>query len=547
MTTFSEDIAVVQSISAVPTILDVVCRITGMGFAAVARVTEDRWIACSVLDHINFGLKPGGELKVETTICHEIRETRKPVIIDHVDCDVVYRNHHTPRQYGFQSYISMPIFLPGGSFFGTLCAIDPKPRRLNTPEIIGMFEVFAELIAQHIDASERLAKSESRLSIEREISELREQFIGVLGHDLRNPLSAISMGARLLKESTLDEEQARTVEMMIRSVSRMSDLIDDALDFARGRLGGGITLDARSNESVEPLLKHVIEEVRTNWSDREIEVHFDLKETIRHDRKRIAQLFTNLLSNAMAHGKEDKPVKVIAVSKAGEFELSVSNAADPIPPAVMKKLFEPFSRGGAGNYQQGLGLGLYIASQIAKSHGGTLSGISTVEETRFTFTMPSDGSSSAAAVHEKGARIEKSGAVSSEKETSLTLPIAAPGVRILLIEDHADTLRSLTHLLTRRGHSVTPAQSGAEAREQFERDSFDLIVSDLALPDCSGSELIAELLALRSTPAIALSGYGTESDIQSAKTAGFSEHLTKPIDLEKLMEAVNRLAKKVVS
>lgn len=389
MDSFQKDIDLIHGISAVPTILDVVCRTTGMGFAAVARVTEGRWIACSVLDNIHFGLKPGGELKVETTICHEIRQERKAVVIDHVDEDEVYACHHTPRMYGFQSYISMPIFLSSGEFFGTLCAIDPKPAPLKRPEVIGMFTLFAGLIGSHIDVAEKLAKSESHLMAEREVSELREQFIGVLGHDLRSPLEAISMSAALMREGPLNEDQELAVEMTERSVHRMSDLIHDALDFTRGRLGGGITLESRSDRPVEPVLRQVIGEIRTIWPQRQVVTHFDLRESIHYDRKRIAQLFTNLLSNAMTHGKADKPVTVSVASHGGTFELSVANAADPIPPAVQARLFEPFKRGNAGNYQQGLGLGLYIASEIAKSHGGTLSMVSTEEETRFTFRMES--------------------------------------------------------------------------------------------------------------------------------------------------------------
>src|ERR1700734_3878203 len=183
---FQTDIESVRRIKAVPTILDVVCRTTGMRFAAVARVTEDRWVACSVLDEIDFGLKPGGELQVETTICHQIRQCREAVVINHVAEDEVWRQHPTPAMYGFQSYISMPIILADGTFFGTLCAIDPRPARVNTPEIIGMFRLFAELIAIHLDATDRVAASEARLLSERETSELREQFIAVLGHDLRN-------------------------------------------------------------------------------------------------------------------------------------------------------------------------------------------------------------------------------------------------------------------------------------------------------------------------------------------------------------------------
>jgi signal transduction histidine kinase len=387
---FSADIDLVNRIPAVPTILDVICRTTGMGFAAVARVTEDRWIACSVLDKIEFGLKPGGELKVESTICHEIRQTKQAVVIDHVACDEIYREHHTPRQYGFQSYISMPIVLSDGSFFGTLCAIDPKPGRVNTPEILGMFKLFAELIAFHLEASDELAHSHSRLLAAREAAELREQFIGVLGHDLRTPLGAIGMGITLLKEDPLTPDQTDAVGMLERSVGRMSDLINDTLDFTRGRLGGGITLESRSDLPMEPILQEVISEVRANHPGRKLETHFALEERIHFDQRRMAQLFTNLLSNAMTHGKPSHPVTVRAVSRGGKFELSVANAADPIPPVVLERLFEPFSRGGAKNYQQGLGLGLYIASQIAKSHGGTLGVVSTAEETRFTFTMPSE-------------------------------------------------------------------------------------------------------------------------------------------------------------
>src|SRR5277367_6780324 len=134
--TFERDIAAVASIKAIPIILDLVCRTTGMRFAAVARVTEDRWIACSVRDDLGFGLKPGGELKVETTLCHEIRQSGKAVIIDHVAEDAVYASHHTPQIYGLQSYISVPLRRADGSFFGTLCAIDPAPHVLNTPETI---------------------------------------------------------------------------------------------------------------------------------------------------------------------------------------------------------------------------------------------------------------------------------------------------------------------------------------------------------------------------------------------------------------------------
>src|ERR1700722_19211572 len=230
---FQSDIDAIEPIAAVPMILNVVCRVTGMGFAAVARVTEHRWVCLAVNDEINFGLKPGGELKVETTICHEVRDAREAVIIDHAAQDAVYCGHPTPEMYGFQSYISMPIFLKDGSFFGTLCAIDPKPAKLKNATVIGMFKLFAELIAFHLDAGKQLAAAEANLLDARTAAELHEQFVAVLGHDLRNPLAAIGAGTQLLQKTPLNEKARSIIAMMDKSVVRMSALIGDVLDLAR--------------------------------------------------------------------------------------------------------------------------------------------------------------------------------------------------------------------------------------------------------------------------------------------------------------------------
>jgi signal transduction histidine kinase len=387
----SKDVALINKIEPVPTILDVIRRTTGMGFVAIARVTDEHWVACSVLDNIDFGLKPGGELQLETTICHEIRQSREPVVIDHVAEDKTFYNHHTPRKYGFQSYISMPIILADGRFFGTLCAIDPKPAHLNTPQVTGMFKLFAELIAHHIGAAEKLRQTESRLLAEQEVSELREVFIGVLGHDLRTPLNAVSLSAQMLLENGLNPEDLKMVNQIQDSVSNMADLINDTLDFARGRLGGGINLEVVPAASVEPIVNRVVEEARVVWPNREIVTLIELRSNFQFDGTRLAQLFTNLLANALTHGKPGTPVVVRAKSDHDKFEFSVSNASDPIPADLMQRLFEPFSRGGTSENKPGIGLGLYIASQIAKSHGGILSVSSTCEETRFTFTMSSGG------------------------------------------------------------------------------------------------------------------------------------------------------------
>lgn len=145
-----EEVIRLSSDASVRAILADICDTTAMGFAAVARVTDRRWVACQVLDRIEFGLEPGDELELKTTICSEIRESHRGVVIDNVGADPTWRTHHTPALYGFQSYVSFPILLADGSVWGTLCAIDPEPRAVRAPEIVAMFEDFAAKIAARL-------------------------------------------------------------------------------------------------------------------------------------------------------------------------------------------------------------------------------------------------------------------------------------------------------------------------------------------------------------------------------------------------------------
>lgn len=135
-------------------ILAEVSRVTHTGFVAVARVTEDRWVACQVSDEIQFGLKPGDELEIETTICNEIRKCGEAVVIDHVDADPQWRTHPTPAMYGFQSYASFPIFLTDGRFYGTLCALDPEPRALSARTMVAVTEKYARRLGEILSVGE---------------------------------------------------------------------------------------------------------------------------------------------------------------------------------------------------------------------------------------------------------------------------------------------------------------------------------------------------------------------------------------------------------
>lgn len=388
------EVDAVQQIGAVPKILDVVGRMTDMGFVAIARVTSRQWVCCAVRDNINFGLAEGGELKLETTICNEIRQHGNIVVIDDVQTDGAFCNHPTPAMYGFRSYISAPIILHDGTVWGTLCAIDPKPRGLSKPEILGTFQLLSELIGMQLDLNKSLEQSQAELRTsqadlldERRTAELREQFIGVLGHDLRNPLASIDAGMRGLLRSPDAPGAPEIILAVQKAVLRMAALVDNIMDFARGRLGGGLTIKRDATQPLTPVLEQVITELKSVWPNVTIEASIDIAEPVDCDRSRMGQLFSNLLGNAITYGDQEKPICVSARTIDGAFELSVANHGAPISDKAMDSLFEPYTRGDRPS-EHGLGLGLYIASQIAKAHGGTLKASSNKEETSFVLAIP---------------------------------------------------------------------------------------------------------------------------------------------------------------
>jgi sigma-B regulation protein RsbU (phosphoserine phosphatase) len=237
------------------------------------------------------------------------------------------------------------------------------------------------------DLQGREAVAVQRLQDEKATAYLREQFIAILGHDLRNPLASIVGAARLLRREVQSDKAVNVIRLMESSVDRMAGLIDDVMDFARGRLGSGIDLH-RQVAALEPVLRQVVEELEASEPSRIIRCEFVLPEPISFDPGRIAQLVSNLLANALTHGDPKQPIDLRAAIGDGQLELWVANAGDPIPPGAMARLFQPFFRGEVRASQQGLGLGLHIASEIARAHGGVLEVRSDAVETRFTLRMP---------------------------------------------------------------------------------------------------------------------------------------------------------------
>lgn len=312
---------------------------------------------------------------------------------------IFYETHFAPllRMQGFFNEVALDLVTADGRKLPVLA--NAMERRAEDGALlftrVTMFQAAErrryerDLVDARAAADAAGATIKSKLAFEQQTAELREEFIAVLGHDLRNPLASIAAAARMLRKEKQTDRAIKVLDLMQGSVVRMSALIDNVLDFARGRLGGGITLDRRA-EHLEPLLRQVIEELRFSHLDRAIEVTIEFDGPINCDSGRIGQLVSNLLGNALTHGTPDEPVRLSAATVDGRLELWIANGGAPISTDAMTRLFQPFFTGEAGTGQRGLGLGLHIASEIARAHGGTITVSSDDKETRFTFVMPLD-------------------------------------------------------------------------------------------------------------------------------------------------------------
>ncbi len=323
---------------------------------------------------------------------------------------IFYETHFAPllRMQGFFNEVALDLIKNDGEPFPVLVNAAERRDAEGKPQFIRLtvfnatdrrryerellkardeLKVLAETLEKRVaEAVAEQFRSDIALTTHRADANLREQFIAVLGHDLRNPLASISAGIQLIQRSKLDERTGAVVIRMQKSAMRMASLIDNVLDFARGRLGGGIALTL-SSQPIEPALQQVVDELQSTHPETMIKTELALTKPVVVDPVRIAQVLSNLLGNALTYGSTAQPVTVIAKTEE-QFELAVCNSGDPIPAEAMERLFHPFSRGEVRPSKQGLGLGLYIASEIAKAHGGTIDVTSTPELTCFTVRIP---------------------------------------------------------------------------------------------------------------------------------------------------------------
>ena len=434
-----KDVSAIAQIPIIENLLDVVCRTTGMGFAAIARVTEDRWIACSVHDTISFGMVPGDELAIKTTICNEIRQREAAVVINNVSEDPHYHDHHTPAMYGFKSYISVPIVRKDGRFFGTLCAIDPAPHDLDIPEVRGMFDLFADLIAFHLYAAEQVDEVESTLVSERKVhrqqhedqqvftKELEKKvaertkalktaneelekmnkdlqsFAYISSHDLQEPLRKIQTFAAMIEDKEFDslsDKGKHYLKRMRNAADRMQNLIRDLLTYSHTGLDRRKFEDTDLNDLVELVKEDLEEEILMSGA---VITSSELC-SVSVIRFQFQQLLQNLISNSLKFAHPDRPLK-IDISGSIVSESPLRNSTTPAGQQYCHirvedngigfdqqygyKIFELFQRlHGTGDYN-GTGIGLSIVKKIVENHSGMIMAIGeTGKGARFEIYLP---------------------------------------------------------------------------------------------------------------------------------------------------------------
>lgn len=304
---------------------------------------------------------------------------------------IAFETHLAPmlRLQGKVDEIALDIVAAGGTKIPMIATAVEK-RDLNGRHLLTRVVLLKAIERRRYERNLVIAKDQAEAAIlaEHETAVLREQFIAVLGHDLRNPIASIGAGVHLLGKDALSDRGRFILHGMDQSVTRAARLIDDVLDLARGRLGQGLVLTKDTKAPLTPVLEQVVAEVRSIVPDRQIDARFAIAEPLDCDRQRLAQLAANLISNAVTHGARDAPIEVEASCESDEFIFSVTNGGAAIPPEALGRLFQPFFRAGDRPSQQGLGLGLYIVSEIAKAHGGRIDVTSSEIATRFAFSMP---------------------------------------------------------------------------------------------------------------------------------------------------------------
>lgn len=416
-----------------------------------------------------------------------------------------------------------PVSNERGEIIGaSKIARDITPRR----------EAERQLRKREAERDELLKREQEARQAAQEANRLKDEFLATLSHELRNPLNVILGYAEVLlrnKETQQPEFVSRAAQVIRKNALAQSQLIRDLVDLSRLHTGK-LSVNPES-VSLAAIIRNVVETVPNEVAAKRIALIVEIPDEVmfvRADPLRLEQVVWNLLNNAVKFTPAEGTVTVSLGVEQDEAVLVVKDTGEGIAPEFLPHVFEMFRQGDASNRRLhgGLGIGLALVAQLVKLQGGSVEAFSAGSGKGATFTirMPLSFESRVSEPSQRSHEVER-----------------LDHLRVLVIDDSADTVEMLKHLLDMRGAVVSTAKCAAEALEMVGENSFDLILSDISMPTMDGYELLRALRSSPGTahiPAIALTGFGRNEDARQALEAGFSAHVTKPMDTTELIRVI---------
>ena len=475
---------------------------------------------------------PHGRVKMGELKIGRIAQSAQPLMTNDVLHDPNISDPAWARNEGMVAFAGYPLLLEG-TVLGVVAVFARHPF---SKEVFGELAPITEAISQWV----KRKRAEDSLRGARDAAEsanrAKDEFLAALSHELRTPLAPVLMLAADMEKSAELPAAVRADFAMIRkNVELEARIIDDLLDLTR-ITHGKLALRFETVE-VHGLIEHALAILRSDHAAKNIAVALDLAAAAHHvsgDAVRLQQVFWNVIKNAIKFTPHGGRIAIRSWNEHGHLRVTTTDTGFGITAEEMPRIFAAFEQGreAASSRFGGLGLGLSISAVLVREHRGRIWAESAGRDQGSMFHLELPPGAAPAA---------------TEPAPPSASTSSAHSLRILLVEDHDDTRGILVRLMTRWGHSVTTAGSVTHASDVIASGDFDLLLSDLGLPDGTGYDVIAALREKSDAPAVAMSGYGMEADRERTHDAGFAEHIVKPVAAEQLRDLLDRLSTRAAS
>jgi two-component system, chemotaxis family, CheB/CheR fusion protein len=460
-------------------------------------------------------------------LCGTVAERLEPLVVEHLQ-NSSFEESEALARAGVTAYAGFPL-VAGGKLLGTVAFALQHRERFREGEL-KLIQSICDQVAtmlQRAQTEKALRDSEQAL---READKRKDEFLAVLAHELRNPLAPIRTGLEIMKRTSDQEMQQEARDIIERQSQQMVRLIDDLLDVSR--ISRGTIKLKKERLELEDIVRLAVESAQVLIEDRDHKLSVNLPEKtvwLEGDKTRVCQIVLNLLTNAAKYTNAGGNISLTATLENPHVVISVKDNGIGIPPTMLENVFEMFTRvERETSYQQeGLGIGLNLVKQLVELHGGSVEASSPGENQGSTFTvqLPVLNGRSVQTISDGAPRQTKVFAVR----------------RVLVVDDYEANRKTLSRMLRLMGQEVVAAADGEEALAIIKTFVPEIILLDINMPGMNGYEVAKQIRANPEYPMklVALTGYGQESDIQTALSAGFDAHLVKPVEIEALEKVLS--------